>query len=75
MREIGWRRGDIVVCAVQLDEPTRQSIGDVDPDLVGRVCERLFRELKDGATLGAGVLIPEFQFGRVLAGQARCRPA
>lgn len=63
--------GDAIVCPVQLDEPTWQSIGDVDPELARRVRERLFRELEDGATVGAGAHFPELQFGRVLAGQAR----
>ncbi|PXY32497.1 MBL fold metallo-hydrolase [Prauserella muralis] len=63
--------GDAIVCPVQLDEPTWQSIGDVDPGLAARVRERLFRELEDEATLGAGAHFPELQFGRVLAGQGR----
>lgn len=63
--------GDAVVCPVQLDEPTWQSIGDVDPVLAARVRERLFRELEDGRTLGAGAHFPELQFGRVLAGLGR----
>ncbi|WP_345555017.1 hypothetical protein [Streptomonospora halophila] len=63
-------RPGVRVCPVQLDEPTRQSIGDVDPDLARRVRERLFRELGDEATLGSGAHFPE-RFERVLAGQAR----
>jgi hypothetical protein len=63
--------GDAIVCPVQLDEPTWQSIGDVDPGLAARVRERLFRELEDGATLGAGAHFPELRFGRVLAGRGR----
>ncbi len=63
--------GDAIICPVQLDEPTWQSIGDVDPDLAARVRERLFRELEDPSTLAAGAHFPELQFGRVLAGQAR----
>ncbi|WP_158703504.1 MBL fold metallo-hydrolase [Pseudonocardia dioxanivorans] len=63
--------GDAIVCPVQLDEPTWQSIGDVDPALARRVRERLFRELEDPATLGAGAHFPELQFGRVLVGQGR----
>lgn len=63
--------GDAIVCPVQLDEPTWQSIGDVDPALARRVRERLFRELEDGVTLGAGAHFPELRFGRVLAGQGR----
>jgi glyoxylase-like metal-dependent hydrolase (beta-lactamase superfamily II) len=63
--------GDAIVCPVQLDEPTWRSIGDVDPELAGRVRERLFRELEDGVTLGAGAHFPELQFGRVLAGRGR----
>ena len=61
--------GDAIICPVQLDEPTWQSIGDVDPALAKRVRERLFRELEDDATLGAH--FPKLQFGRVLAGQGR----
>jgi glyoxylase-like metal-dependent hydrolase (beta-lactamase superfamily II) len=63
--------GDAVVCPVQLDEPTWRSIGDVDPDLAARVRERLFRELEDENTVGAGGHFPELRFGRVLAGEAR----
>jgi glyoxylase-like metal-dependent hydrolase (beta-lactamase superfamily II) len=63
--------GDAIVCPVQLDEPTWQSIGDVDPELARQVRERLFRELEDPATIGAGAHFPELQFGRVLAGQGR----
>jgi glyoxylase-like metal-dependent hydrolase (beta-lactamase superfamily II) len=63
--------GDAIICPVQLDEPTWQSIGDVDPVLAQRVRERLFRELEDESTLGAGAHFPELQFGRVLAGQGR----
>ena len=63
--------GDAIVCPVQLDEPTWQSIGDVDPELARRVRERLFRELEDGVTVGAGAHFPELRFGRVLVGQAR----
>ncbi|MFI6097724.1 MBL fold metallo-hydrolase [Lentzea sp. NPDC051213] len=63
--------GDAIVCPVQLDEPTWQSMGDVDPALARQVRERLFRELEDGVTLGAGAHFPELQFGRVLAGQGR----
>lgn len=63
--------GDAIVCPVQLDEPTWHSIGDVDPTLARRVRERLFRELEDGVTFGAGAHFPELRFGRVLAGQGR----
>ena len=63
--------GDAIVCPVQLDEPTWSSMGDVDPALARRVRERLFRELADGVTLGAGAHFPELRFGRVLAGQGR----
>jgi glyoxylase-like metal-dependent hydrolase (beta-lactamase superfamily II) len=63
--------GDAIVCPVQLDEPAWHSIGDVDPGLAARVRERLFRELEDGVTLGAGAHFPELRFGRVLAGQGR----
>lgn len=63
--------GDAIVCPVQLDEPTWHSIGDVDPDLARTVRERLFRELEDGITIGAGAHFPELQFGRVLAAQGR----
>lgn len=63
--------GDAIVCPVQLDEPTWQSMGDVDPKLARQVRERLFRELEDGVTLGAGAHFPELRFGRVLAGEGR----
>ena len=63
--------GDAIVCPVQLDEPSWRSIGDVDPELAQRVRERLFRELEDDNTLGAGAHFPELRFGRVLAGEGR----
>lgn len=63
--------GDAIVCPVQLDEPTWRSMGDVDPALARRVRERLFRELEDGATVGAGAHFPELRFGRVLTGEGR----
>jgi glyoxylase-like metal-dependent hydrolase (beta-lactamase superfamily II) len=63
--------GDAITCPIQLDEPTWQSIGDVDPVLARQVRERLFRELEDDLTLGAGAHFPELRFGRVLAGQGR----
>ncbi len=63
--------GDAVVCPVQLDEPTWHSIGDVDPVLARRVRERLFRELSDENTVGAGAHFPELRFGRVLPGEGR----
>jgi glyoxylase-like metal-dependent hydrolase (beta-lactamase superfamily II) len=65
--------GDAIVCPVQLDEPSWQSIGDVDPVLAQRVRERLFRELEDESTFGAGAHFPELQFGRVIAGRERRR--
>ena len=58
-------------CPIQLDEPTWHSIGDVDPKLAKRIRERLFRELEDGVTFGAGAHFPELQFGRVLTGNGR----
>ena len=64
--------GDAIVCPLQLDEPSWQSIRDVDPQLAARVRERLFRELENQDTFGAGAHFPELQFGRVLAGQI-CR--
>lgn len=63
--------GDAVTCPIQLDEPTWHSIGDVDPALADRTRERLWRELEDDHTLGAGAHFPELQFGRVLPGTAR----
>ena len=63
--------GDVLATAVQLDEPTWSSMGDVDPALARRIRERLFRELEDGRTLGSGAHFPELQFGRVLAGEGR----
>ncbi len=63
--------GDAVTCPVQLDEPTWHSMGDVDPALASRTRERLWRELEDGRTVGAGAHFPELQFGRVLPGTAR----
>ncbi len=63
--------GDAIVCPIQLDEPTWQSIGDVDPQLAARVREWLFRELEGENVVGAGAHFPELRFGRVLAGELR----
>jgi len=63
--------GDAVTCPVQLDEPTWQSLADVDPALADRTRQRLWRELEDGQTVGAGAHFPELRFGRVLAGRGR----
>lgn len=63
--------GDAIVCPLQLDEPSWQSIGDVDRVLAARVRERLFRELEDENTIGVGAHFPELRFGRVLGGQIR----
>lgn len=63
--------GDAITCPVQLDEPSWQSMADVDPALARRVRESLFRELEDEATTGVGAHFPELAFGRVLTGQGR----
>lgn len=63
--------GDAVTCPVQLDEPSWHSLSDVDPVLAARTRDRLWRELEDGHTLGAGAHFPELRFGRVLPGTAR----
>jgi glyoxylase-like metal-dependent hydrolase (beta-lactamase superfamily II) len=63
--------GDAVTCPIQLDEPTWHSMGDVDPALADRTRERLWRELEDERTIGAGAHFPELRFGRVLPGTAR----
>ncbi len=63
--------GDAVTCPVQLDEPTWHSIGDVDPALADRTRERLWRELENDQTIGAGSHFPELRFGRVLPGTGR----
>jgi glyoxylase-like metal-dependent hydrolase (beta-lactamase superfamily II) len=63
--------GDAVTCPVQLDEPTWHSMGDVDPALADRTRLRLWRELEDGRTVGAGAHFPELRFGRVLTGVGR----
>jgi glyoxylase-like metal-dependent hydrolase (beta-lactamase superfamily II) len=63
--------GDAITCPVQLDEPTWHSMGDVDPALADRTRERLWRELEDQSTIGAGAHFPELQFGRVLRGTPR----
>jgi glyoxylase-like metal-dependent hydrolase (beta-lactamase superfamily II) len=63
--------GDAVTCPIQLDEPTWHSMSDVDPALADRTRERLWRELEDDRTIGAGGHFPELQFGRVLPGTAR----
>ena len=63
--------GDSITCPLQLDETSWHAMGDVDPQLAARVRERLFRELEDEHTYGAGAHFPELQFGRVLAGEMR----
>jgi glyoxylase-like metal-dependent hydrolase (beta-lactamase superfamily II) len=63
--------GDAVTCPIQLDEPTWHSMSDVDPSLADRTRERLWRELDDERTIGAGAHFPELRFGRVLPGTAR----
>jgi glyoxylase-like metal-dependent hydrolase (beta-lactamase superfamily II) len=63
--------GDAITCPIQLDEPTWHSMGDVDPAMANRTRERLWRELHDEHTIGAGAHFPELQFGRVLPGTAR----
>ncbi|NED94483.1 MBL fold metallo-hydrolase [Phytoactinopolyspora alkaliphila] len=63
--------GDAITCPIQLDEPSWHSMGDVDPALADRTRERLWRELEDGQTIGAGAHFPELRFGRVLPGLAR----
>jgi glyoxylase-like metal-dependent hydrolase (beta-lactamase superfamily II) len=63
--------GDAITCPVQLDEPSWHSMADVDPSLANRTRERLWRELADERTLGAGAHFPELRFGRVLPGTAR----
>lgn len=63
--------GDAITCPIQLDEPTWHSMSDVDPRLAERTRERLWRELEQEQTLGAGAHFPELQFGRVLRGVGR----
>jgi glyoxylase-like metal-dependent hydrolase (beta-lactamase superfamily II) len=63
--------GDSITCPVQLDEPAWHSFGDVDPVLASRTRERMWRELEDGHTTGAGAHFPELAFGRVLTGRQR----
>ncbi len=63
--------GDAITCPVQLDETSWHSMGDVDPALAERTRERLWRELEDEHTIGAGAHFPELRFGRVLPGTAR----
>jgi glyoxylase-like metal-dependent hydrolase (beta-lactamase superfamily II) len=63
--------GDAITCPIQLDEPTWHSMADVDPALADRTRERLWRELEDERTTGAGAHFPELEFGRVLPGTAR----
>lgn len=63
--------GDAVTCPIQLDEPAWHSMADVDPELADRTRQRLWRELEDERTVGAGAHFPELRFGRVLPGAAR----
>jgi glyoxylase-like metal-dependent hydrolase (beta-lactamase superfamily II) len=63
--------GDAITCPVQLDEPSWQSMADVDPELAQRVRASLFRKLEDEATTGVGAHFPELAFGRVLTGKGR----
>jgi len=39
--------------------------------MAARVRTRLFTELEDPSTLGAGAHYPQLQFGRLLTGQGR----
>jgi glyoxylase-like metal-dependent hydrolase (beta-lactamase superfamily II) len=63
--------GDAITCPAQLDEPSWQALGDVDPGLAASVRDRLFRELEDPNSLAAGAHFPELRFGRVVVGRAR----
>jgi glyoxylase-like metal-dependent hydrolase (beta-lactamase superfamily II) len=62
--------GDAITCPIQLDEPAWHSIGDVDPLLAARTRERLWRELEDEHTIGAGAHFPELRFGALATGAA-----
>lgn len=69
MVDFGERRslllGDAITHPVQLDEPGWHSIGDVDVDLANRTRERLWRDLEDPRTTGAGAHFPSLRLGRV----------
>jgi glyoxylase-like metal-dependent hydrolase (beta-lactamase superfamily II) len=58
--------GDSIVCPVQLDEAEWSCIGDVDPELARRTRERLWVELEDPSTVGAGGHFADFTYGRIL---------
>lgn len=63
--------GDAITCPFQLDDPAWHSFGDVDPALAHRTRERLWRELEDEHTIGAGAHFPELSFGKVLTRHGR----
>jgi glyoxylase-like metal-dependent hydrolase (beta-lactamase superfamily II) len=63
--------GDAVVCPVQLEEAEWSAINDVDPELGRRTRERLWAELDDPSTVGAGGHFADFSFGRILRGAGK----
>jgi len=63
--------GYAVTCPAQLGEPAWHSMSDVDPAPADRTRERLWRELPNSRTVGAGAHFPGLRIDRVLPGSAR----
>lgn len=63
--------GDAISCPAQLDETEWGAMSDVDPALARRTRERLWAEMEDDGTVGAGAHFPGLAFGRVLTGTGR----
>ncbi|GAB3202367.1 MBL fold metallo-hydrolase [Geodermatophilus arenarius] len=67
--------GDAVTCPVQLAEPGRRSMGDVDAALAHRTRRRLWRELGEEGTSGVGAHSPQPARGRVTRSGGRWEQA
>ena len=63
--------GDVVHCPVQLDEADWSCVFDVDPKLARRTRERMWAELEDPSTVGAGGHFSDFVFGRLMLAEGK----
>ena len=63
--------GDAIHCPVQLEETEWTCFYDVDRELASRSRERLWDELEDPSTQGAGSHFPGFVFGRLVRAQGK----
>lgn len=63
--------GDVVHCPVQLEEPDWLCFADVDPQLARRTREKLWTELEDPSTVGAGGHFSDFVFGRLIRAEGK----